>query len=646
MTKLISLCMIVKNEETVLDRCLQSVHQWVDEIVILDTGSTDATKTIAQKYTDKIYDFIWINDFSAARNEALKHATAQWILVLDADEYMNENDIRGLHDFLYHESPKNNIVYHLSAVSFLGDNTAASTSENMVGRIFANHMGIEYSRPIHEQPMSSKLLTLKAANVPFRIYHTGYLDESIQNNNKHDRNMLIFNEMNQQGNWVPYDHFMLGNQHMMMKNFEQASKHYQIALTTGNHHEIWYKYNLMSLVDLYINTNKNIEAWNFTEKYLSPYLQYPDIRCLRGIILQNLGFLEDAKSEFLTAFQESATKAQNNQNVSIVSPVLSLKMPLVQLVNIYEREKDFPQCVYYLTKLILLNDKDIESKIKLIEILSLNETTESIVSFMDKLLNVGDDLPKTAKLGKIAVSLGNRELAQHYFVQGQLTTVLKTYDLLRYSLLCNKQTDFEQILSESSKEQLEHALAIKHLILGAIVWNQPEWLNRVSLSKDHESFNHMKLAFALLGNESSEDNAKPEDITFDLLTELFILQHFDAFDLLMNRCSTPNLINRLANFFYSKHLDSTAIQYYSYLLENQLLSAESCVNLAFLHFNQQCIEDALPFLEQAITFKPKSKTLYIQYCLNCQDRHIKKEMKQKLLLIEPQYNELSLFHTL
>ena len=88
----ISLCMIVKNEEQFLEQCLNSVRGLVDEIIIVDTGSTDRTKEIAEKFTDKIFDFQWNDDFSAARNESLKHATKEWILVLDADEIINPAD--------------------------------------------------------------------------------------------------------------------------------------------------------------------------------------------------------------------------------------------------------------------------------------------------------------------------------------------------------------------------------------------------------------------------------------------------------------------------------------------------------------------------------------------------------------------------
>lgn len=90
----ISLCMIVKNEEKVLARCLESIKNIVDEIIIVDTGSTDKTKDIAKTYTDKIYDFEWIDDFSAARNFAFSKASCDYIYSADADEYLDEKNQR------------------------------------------------------------------------------------------------------------------------------------------------------------------------------------------------------------------------------------------------------------------------------------------------------------------------------------------------------------------------------------------------------------------------------------------------------------------------------------------------------------------------------------------------------------------------
>ncbi len=86
----ISVCMIVKDEEKVLARCLDSLKEIADEIIIVDTGSGDSTKSIATRYTDKIYDFTWIYDFSAARNFSFSKATMDYIYVADADEVLDE----------------------------------------------------------------------------------------------------------------------------------------------------------------------------------------------------------------------------------------------------------------------------------------------------------------------------------------------------------------------------------------------------------------------------------------------------------------------------------------------------------------------------------------------------------------------------
>ena len=92
----ISLCMIVKNEEDVLERCLRSAEGIADEIIIADTGSTDQTKEIALRCGAKVYDFVWKDDFAAARNFAFSKATCDYLFWLDADDVVPEQTRRGL----------------------------------------------------------------------------------------------------------------------------------------------------------------------------------------------------------------------------------------------------------------------------------------------------------------------------------------------------------------------------------------------------------------------------------------------------------------------------------------------------------------------------------------------------------------------
>ena len=89
----ISLCMIAKDEEKLLEKCLNPIKDAVDEIIIVDTGSKDKTKEIAKKFTNKLCNFEWCDDFSKARNFSISKATKDWILILDLDEKIERADL-------------------------------------------------------------------------------------------------------------------------------------------------------------------------------------------------------------------------------------------------------------------------------------------------------------------------------------------------------------------------------------------------------------------------------------------------------------------------------------------------------------------------------------------------------------------------
>lgn len=145
----ISLCMIVKNEERVLERCLNSVKGLVDEIVIVDTGSTDATKEIAARYTDKIYDFTWIFDFSAARNFAFSKATCEYIYTADADEVIDEENRAKFLQLKEALLPEIEIVqmYYGNQLSF---GTIYNFDKELRPKLFKRLREFEWVEPIHE----------------------------------------------------------------------------------------------------------------------------------------------------------------------------------------------------------------------------------------------------------------------------------------------------------------------------------------------------------------------------------------------------------------------------------------------------------------------------------------------------------------
>lgn len=144
----ISLCMIVKNEEGVLARCLESIKDVVDEIIIVDTGSTDKTKEIASEYTDKIFDFAWINDFSAARNEAFSKATCDYQMWLDADDVFPEKSAKQLLALKKTLDPAIELVTmkYITHWNEQGQAILSSTRE----RLFKRSKGYVWLDPVHE----------------------------------------------------------------------------------------------------------------------------------------------------------------------------------------------------------------------------------------------------------------------------------------------------------------------------------------------------------------------------------------------------------------------------------------------------------------------------------------------------------------
>lgn len=226
----LSLCMIVKNEEKNLARCLDSVKAVVDEIVIIDTGSTDATKTIAGFYTDLIYDFEWQEDFSRARNFAASHARGKWILTMDADDELEAQDKDLLLKLLENDEIE---AYFFPVTSFIGGAAGLETVINMNLRLYRNKRDYQYTGRVHEE-LALNILRAKpeakmvSRNV--RIYHYGYTPKEIKLKEKNSRNRRILELMLEENQEDAFLLFALGNECFVSNDFKSALQLYNGAL--------------------------------------------------------------------------------------------------------------------------------------------------------------------------------------------------------------------------------------------------------------------------------------------------------------------------------------------------------------------------------------------------------------------------------
>jgi tetratricopeptide (TPR) repeat protein len=185
----LSVCLIAKNEEKFLGQCLRSIRDVANQIVVVDTGSTDRTVAIAQEHGAEVHHFTWSDDFSAARNAALEHATGDWVLVLDADEELSPEGIADLKQAM---NTANTISWRLPIVD-AGRETEGCT---YVPRLFRNAPGLFYISRVHEQVFSSVEVRREEWNLATgvgtaKLIHHGYTTEVIKDRNKIARNLRL-----------------------------------------------------------------------------------------------------------------------------------------------------------------------------------------------------------------------------------------------------------------------------------------------------------------------------------------------------------------------------------------------------------------------------------------------------------------------
>lgn len=292
----ISLAMIVKNEEKNIRRCLESAMELVDEIVIVDTGSADNTINIIKQYKHvKLHYFNWSDDFSVARNYSIEKTSGDYILVLDADEYI----ITGTRNDLELIMLQNSIGRILINSEFKKDNQTFQSSE-YVSRFFPRK--VRYVGAIHEQLDSD----IPKVNINLTLKHSGYFET-----NKSQRNIpLLLKEVNKNPT-DSYYLFQLGKELRINKQFEKAFPFLKKSYTFTHKDSAYYGQLVVELINSgkecgkeeilhVINQNedilRNVSDFHFAQGlfYLDYCLKFPD---------QAKKYIRNIERSFLTCLE-------------------------------------------------------------------------------------------------------------------------------------------------------------------------------------------------------------------------------------------------------------------------------------------------------------------------------------------------------
>lgn len=257
----ISLVMIVKNEERTLEKCLKRAASLVDEIIIADTGSTDNTKSVAEKMGAKIYDYGWTDDFSDARNFALDHSTGEWNLVLDADEYLRPCSREALEQAIdrnmkrYGKEWMGAVIRH----DAYPDGEEISMSTTSIPRLLPG--GVRYTGMIHEQPDTE----FPCFRILLEADHDGYM-----RGDKGERNLPYLKEAVKRYPKDMYYKFQLA---ATLRNLKQ----YQESL-------YWFRIFYSGITEGKEKNNRREERGYIAEGillYLYTLMDIGDVHCLR-----------------------------------------------------------------------------------------------------------------------------------------------------------------------------------------------------------------------------------------------------------------------------------------------------------------------------------------------------------------------------
>lgn len=225
----ISVCIIAKNEEQNIENCIKPLRAYDWEIIVVDTGSTDHTKEIAAKYADKVLDYAWCDDFSAARNYSIKQASHDIILVIDSDEYLTEIDLEAIQR-LASQNPIS--VGLLSRENHYQMNGTDSVYVDLVERLFSRKY-YHYEGIIHEQVRlrEPNRYTYATYQIPLLLNHSGYNGSKEALQEKALRNISLLKKDLETHPDNPYAYFQIGQSYNMIHDDENACLYYGKGLS-------------------------------------------------------------------------------------------------------------------------------------------------------------------------------------------------------------------------------------------------------------------------------------------------------------------------------------------------------------------------------------------------------------------------------
>lgn len=471
----VSACMIVKNEEEMLPECLDSIRDWVDEIIIVDTGSTDKTVEIAESYGAKLFHQPWEGNFSKHRNYSIQQATSDWIFIIDADERMYQEDIARLRSLMNQDDIN---IISINVYNVYGKREETTTFLPSV-RLWRKNIGLHYEGIVHNLLNLGMEHPVVRANV--RLKHLGYDLSPEKMKQKFERTQALLEKQLEDN---PDNAFALFNYAQLLKGDKSRGTDYPthnipaIKKAAGRAVEITDPKNkrerhihLMCLDQLAWASFYD-EAYDDAERYMNQALtlkpDYLDPLLLAGHLYARQERWEEAKTGYQRYLD---TAKQYNADIEtdplILAHINSEASAYYSLGLIAEREADTKLAKEYYLQALAVDSGFIETNNRLAQLYAHENDFANAKKYFTRQLELSKETPEALLgLALIYQHEQNYNLADSYFKKAINNNQFDAQPKIKYAqflINLNREKEAEEILEKTTLSGTE-VVSVKQML--------------------------------------------------------------------------------------------------------------------------------------------------------------------------------------
>nr|WP_269473526.1 TPR domain-containing glycosyltransferase [Paenibacillus odorifer] len=614
--------MIVKNEEKTLARCLDSVVGKVEEIIIVDTGSEDNTIEIAKRYTSNIYSFQWTGSFAEARNFSIRQSSCDYILVMDADEYLDE-------DSDIHKVCVTGFDYYVLKIKNYLSFDQTFIHYNV--RLFVNNENLYFENQLHEHlNIFDERFKFVGDDVDLLLHHTGYSNETIEEKDKLQRNLpIMIREVEENPNG--FNLFNMGKLYLSLGQYHKAVNYFKKAYPLSK--STLYFPDLLTLFASTLGKlNRYEDGLSVINEAVRLYSEDSEMSYTQGQLFMEAGYLKDAE----LSFRKCLLMGDQGQGAMVYEGSGGYKARFM-LAEVYERQRKLAESYELVIKVLEEKKTHIPALTKYFEIVSkANIPADDVYRNLELIYNVENinDLRNLIDtLYELRHPLLNEYIAKYKLqTQPYICAVASQYNK-KYELARIQWSNISHLPDEVGGDLLLLAIILQDLSL----FHRVRPLLNVSKKESETIVNLINRE----DNSTIRLTSHVEKLLFEVSRHLVILQEFDVFQVVLEflyRGSVETKYN-LCFFLAEYSFVEVAIDMLIKLYDEQPYNIKTITLLGDLCLHSGYIDDAHLFYSKLMDLKPDYNTY--ERCYDCYKKQgdikamniLKNEIKRKFPLV-------------